>query len=719
MTHQPINFRGDFSNPELLTEFSCCECNQPINAVDISEKNYSLYVSSQDNQITKDEYDQQTFYSLKFWLQAVKHKRCSLRKAKPNFAFREPLIQINSGMGLNRAEFAAYLRNNLLLKDKLERQEKQNQELKNEIVIEREEMEKFRQKSEDEVIKVRKPKPSHIDPAIEEIALSLENCGMAKTFLQMFAFKGLYEKQQKILDELSLTEEKNEALEEKVNSLEQEIEKKNNEISTLKAKQTNSEEKLEKLEEKTEKDFTRLAIEGAKGLDKSDYTKEEGELTTNLAQITKSKTPSFSIYDLKNPGTLGGVSGYIYFKPEKEEGKKLSPLEDIEKKFRVITSSLKTPLSRLSVKVESVKIDEKIKKKILGKTQEANETFKETLKKFENLAEQYEEYVRDNKLSQEVIEQIKNFNYQRLTSEQKLLLDRLISNKELRKKYYEYGLCEECHQPNTGKGGGWFSGNTWCRICNARLRDHDLVVLKDLHHSQNITVDFLQEIICHNLFDYGNIVKCYGISQDPKTGNYLMIMQNMNGGNLREFLDKYHDAATFEVRFYQLHAIAKICQGLRPDLTNLRIPQLLKDLIARWGESEFARQLQEIEVEYNKTFLNTFYKPHSTAGMTSKRINTKEITRVLLQQQKTEECHIGDTEELTLDKFKKITIQDNQEQEEFHNPSELELEYEEREDNLTEFEKYLQEIEDPKNNREINYGLPKNPDSLQITKYKL
>ncbi|CAG8713175.1 20173_t:CDS:2 [Racocetra fulgida] len=39
--------------------------------------------------------------------------------------------------------------------------------------------------------------------------------------------------------------------------------------------------------------------------------------------------------------------------------------------------------------------------------------------------------------------------------------------------------------------------------------------------------------------------------------------------------------------------------------------------------------------------------------------------------------------------------------------------------NNQEFEKYLQEIEDPKNNREINYGLPKNPDSLQITKYKL
>jgi len=36
-----------------------------------------------------------------------------------------------------------------------------------------------------------------------------------------------------------------------------------------------------------------------------------------------------------------------------------------------------------------------------------------------------------------------------------------------------------------------------------------------------------------------------------------------------------------------------------------------------------------------------------------------------------------------------------------------------------EFEKYLQEISDPKNNREVNYALPKNATPLQVVKYKL
>jgi predicted XRE-type DNA-binding protein len=36
-----------------------------------------------------------------------------------------------------------------------------------------------------------------------------------------------------------------------------------------------------------------------------------------------------------------------------------------------------------------------------------------------------------------------------------------------------------------------------------------------------------------------------------------------------------------------------------------------------------------------------------------------------------------------------------------------------------EFEKYLQEISDPKNSSEVNYSLPKNSTPLQVVKYKL
>ena len=47
-------------------------------------------------------------------------------------------------------------------------------------------------------------------------------------------------------------------------------------------------------------------------------------------------------------------------------------------------------------------------------------------------------------LSDDVFEQIKDFDIDELTEEQKLLIDKLILNEELKERYKEYGLCKEC-----------------------------------------------------------------------------------------------------------------------------------------------------------------------------------------------------------------------------------------------------------------------------------
>ena len=64
------------------------------------------------------------------------------------------------------------------------------------------------------------------------------------------------------------------------------------------------------------------------------------------------------------------------------------------------------------------------------------------------------------KLSDDVIEQIKDFKHNNLTEEQKLLIDKLILNEELKNQYKENGLCKECKQPNTGY--------KWCQSCNGK-----------------------------------------------------------------------------------------------------------------------------------------------------------------------------------------------------------------------------------------------------------
>ena len=64
------------------------------------------------------------------------------------------------------------------------------------------------------------------------------------------------------------------------------------------------------------------------------------------------------------------------------------------------------------------------------------------------------------KFSDDVFEQIKGFVHYNLTEEQKLLIDKLILNEELKNHYKTSGLCKECKQLNTDYG--------WCRSCNGK-----------------------------------------------------------------------------------------------------------------------------------------------------------------------------------------------------------------------------------------------------------
>ena len=63
-------------------------------------------------------------------------------------------------------------------------------------------------------------------------------------------------------------------------------------------------------------------------------------------------------------------------------------------------------------------------------------------------------------LIDDVYEQIKDFDRWNLTEEQKSLIDKLISDDELKKRYKKNGLCGKCKQPKTRY--------YWCQICNAK-----------------------------------------------------------------------------------------------------------------------------------------------------------------------------------------------------------------------------------------------------------
>ena len=63
-------------------------------------------------------------------------------------------------------------------------------------------------------------------------------------------------------------------------------------------------------------------------------------------------------------------------------------------------------------------------------------------------------------ISDDVFEQIKDFEHYYLTEEQKLLIDKLIPNEEFKQSHKRYGLCKKCKQPN--------KSDFWCQSCNSK-----------------------------------------------------------------------------------------------------------------------------------------------------------------------------------------------------------------------------------------------------------
>ncbi|PKC57359.1 hypothetical protein RhiirA1_472623 [Rhizophagus irregularis] len=191
------------------------------------------------------------------------------------------------------------------------------------------------------------------------------------------------------------------------------------------------------------------------------------------------------------------------------------------------------------------------------------------------------------KLSDDVIEQIKDFTHWKLTEEQESLIDKLITDKELKKCYKRYGLCENCKQPRTRffyycnycifqpnfknwttqlKATVWKDGHIsdWDYNNNKWTREGETkVALKCLHNSQDITSDFLKEVES-NILVYsstGWIVHCFGITKDTKTNDFMMVME-LKDGSLRQYLNNYFISLNWHKKLHNLQGIASCLKDI-------------------------------------------------------------------------------------------------------------------------------------------------------------
>jgi hypothetical protein len=128
-------------------------------------------------------------------------------------------------------------------------------------------------------------------------------------------------------------------------------------------------------------------------------------------------------------------------------------------------------------------------------------------------------------LSNDVIEQIKNFNHQKLTKEQELLIDKLISNEELKEYYKKCGLCKECKQPNNDIDR--------CYSCNPKNFQKNFINWTSGNHDIDTFIQKTQlkaknrdEVI--QWIDYDNFENIENLSKGGFGAIYKAIWKNQN-----------------------------------------------------------------------------------------------------------------------------------------------------------------------------------------------
>ncbi|GBB97946.1 hypothetical protein RclHR1_03100008 [Rhizophagus clarus] len=215
------------------------------------------------------------------------------------------------------------------------------------------------------------------------------------------------------------------------------------------------------------------------------------------------------------------------------------------------------------------------------------------------------------KLSDDVIEQIKDFDHDRLTNEQSLLIDKLILDEELKERYKNNGLCKKCKQPNIHYD--------WCQSCNAKYSQQNFknwtsgnneidkfiqkaqleaknrrgflewIEYDRLENGEYLAKEDLQlfikqfgKMVILNLgilkiingkevnlmavmielnikINSNRVTPCYGITKNPESNNIMIVMYYAKNGSLRQHLNNSLNLMEWKTKVDILKIIA---QGL-------------------------------------------------------------------------------------------------------------------------------------------------------------
>ncbi|POG74634.1 kinase-like domain-containing protein [Rhizophagus irregularis DAOM 181602=DAOM 197198] len=81
------------------------------------------------------------------------------------------------------------------------------------------------------------------------------------------------------------------------------------------------------------------------------------------------------------------------------------------------------------------------------------------------------------------------------------------------------------------------------------------VALKSLDNSSCISTEFLNEIKSHLQIYLYDVIQCYGVTQDPNTKDYIMVLEYCKDGNLRNYY--MNNKLSFYLKIFRLQQIAR------------------------------------------------------------------------------------------------------------------------------------------------------------------
>ncbi|CAG8817993.1 27681_t:CDS:2, partial [Gigaspora margarita] len=285
----------------------------------------------------------------------------------------------------------------------------------------------------------------------------------------------------------------------------------------------------------------------------------------------------------------------------------------------------------------------------------------------EELREEYKKHISEIANSSQFGKEVHN----ELRKRAKLILDNpnfdlkvkeyareLIKMQNEENEEYEDGVCSECYKPNTSYN--------WCRECNAEhfIQEFDkwtsgnpeVNAFIKQYQLKDALSDFLHEATNHKLFKVGHVTRCYGISQNPETKDYLMVINYMKGGNLRQYLASYYNRTNFSTKLSHLkniargleqiheqglihkdlHPASKICQGLRPSL-DVKLPQSIKNLVTNYTETYYHEVLEAAKFNKELSSKRNSYHVHPQVSYFSRSISTQQISELAKKLQESEQ----------------------------------------------------------------------------------